>query len=358
MHESLPIVSIIVPAYNGERTILRTISSIIDQKQNSLELLVIDDDSTDSTARLVDDFVKKSDFSGEFRLIHHEQNLGLSKSLNDGVQRARGRYVLILHQDCEFIGDNWVSRALSLMNDEDVAVVTGYYGVSDVEDETFVKRAFGVLRKQFHSRSAVSCEEATFSEGKCDLYRKDYLLKAGSFPTSFRIAGEDLVVSYKLRSMGYRILKCYDLPVVQRFTGAAETFSGNLGKEFLFGKVMGGVFSEFKLFLFKGVKNSTYSGSRSLHRASQPLFVLATIFFVLFSLFSSLWLSLVLAAILVTRYLFYEFSVYRELKKYKTRTRHPFAESLVTAMIGILTDFTYTFGFSYGFIIFHLRKRL
>ena len=157
------------------------------------------------------------------------------------------------------------------MADNQVAVVTGYYGLSDVKEETFVKRTFGVLRKRSHSRPEISCEEATFSEGKCDLYRKDYLIKAGLFPTSYRIAGEDLIVSYTLRKMGYRILKCFDLSVIQRFTGAAETFKGNLEKEFLFGKVMGGVFSKFKLFLFKGVKNLEYSGSRSLHRATQPI---------------------------------------------------------------------------------------
>ena len=111
------------------------------------------------------------------------------------------------------------SRSLSFMVDERVAVITGYYGVSDVKDETFIKRAFGILRRQFHSRPEVSCEEVTFSEGKCDIYRKDLLLKVGSFPTSYRIAGEDLIVSYRLRSMGYKIMKCYDLAVVQRFTG-------------------------------------------------------------------------------------------------------------------------------------------
>ena len=108
MSESLPIVTVIVPAYNGERTILRTISSIIGQKQISFDLIVIDDGSEDSTALIIDDFMKKVNFSGEFQLIHHEKNIGLSKSLNDGIQLARGQYILILHQDCEFVNDDWI----------------------------------------------------------------------------------------------------------------------------------------------------------------------------------------------------------------------------------------------------------
>jgi glycosyltransferase involved in cell wall biosynthesis len=286
--------------------------------------------------------------------------MGLSKTLNEGLSEAKGNYVLILHQDCQLIGDDWVKKAVSLIKDERIAVVTGYYGVSDAEDESFVKRAFGVLRKQFHSRPQNTYEEATFSEGKCDLYRKDLLLKVGGFPAGYRIAGEDLVVSYKLRRLGYRIVKCYDLPVIQRFTGAAESFKGNLEKEFLFGKVMGGVFSEFKFFLFKGVKNSEYSRSRSLHRASQPAFISALVFLflALFSFPFTSWLVYVLLGLLFIRYLYHMFRVFGELKVYKNPIKHRLWESLIAALIGILTDFVYSFGFGYGLVRRGLGREL
>ena len=358
MPESPDLVSVIVPAYNGERTVLRTLSSIVRQKYRPLQLIVVDDASGDLTASLVEDFIEKNGFLDGFRLVRHEVNLGLSRSLNDGLREARGDYVLVLHQDCELVGDDWVKRALALMEDERVAVVTGYYGISDVEDQSFVKTAFGVLRKQFHSRPQVAYEEVTFSEGKCDLYRKDLLFKVGGFPTDYRIAGEDLIVSYGLRSLGYGIVKCYDLPVVQRFGGAAESFWGNIGKEFLFGKVMGGVFSEFKLFLFKGVKSSEYSGSRSLHRASQPAFVLALAFFALSSFLFAWWFVYFLVGLLLVRYVYYVFRVFGELKVYRNPVGHPLIESLTIALIGILTDFAYSLGFGYGLIKHGLGKKL
>jgi GT2 family glycosyltransferase len=355
--DSPPAVSIVVPTYNGERTILRTLSSIARQRHKPLELIVVDDGSRDSTVSLVEDFVKKTEFSGKFNLVRHDVNLGLSRSLNDGVRAAHGDYVLILHQDCEFVGENWVEQAVSFMSDERVAVVTGYYGLSDVEDESFVKRAFGVLRKQFHFRPQIKYEEATFSEGKCDLYRKDLLTKIGGFPTGYRIAGEDLIVSYKLRSLGYTIVKCYDLSVVQRFGGPAESFWGNLGKEFLFGKVMGGVFSEFKFFLFKSIKNSSYSGSRSLHRSSQPLFVFALLLVAILTFFAW-WPLYLLLGLLIFRYVYYFFRVAPELKAYKNPVTHPFLETLTTSAIGILTDFAYSFGFIYGLLLHAFKKRL
>jgi glycosyltransferase involved in cell wall biosynthesis len=355
---SNPLVSVVIPAYNGARTILRTVSSVLGQEGVPFELIVIDDGSRDSTGSLVESFVKKSGFSGKFNLVNHKDNLGLSASLNDAIQRSTGDFILILHQDCEFVGSNWMQRALSSMNEDDVAIVTGYYGISDAADESFVKRAFGVLRKQFHSRPEVSCEEVTFSEGKCDLYRLSYLLKVGGFPEGYRIAGEDLVVSYKLRGMGLKILKCYDLEVVQRFSGAAETFSGNLRKEFLFGKVTGGVFYQFKLFLFKGLKSSKYSGSRSLHRAGQPFAASLIILFSLLFFLSSWWFGFVVVALIFIRWLYYVNRVYSELRGYANHVTHSWGETLIIALIGILTDFSYSFGFLYGSIRYGLGRKL
>jgi glycosyltransferase involved in cell wall biosynthesis len=351
------IVSIIVPAFNGEQTILKCISSIIKQKYKPIEIIIINDGSKDSTASLVKDYFDKIKFDGLYSVVNHEKNLGLSRTLNDGIDRTKGNYVLILHQDCELVAETYISKAMTLMEDNQVAIVTGYYGISDSADDTFVKRAFGVLRKQFHTRPTESCEEATFSEGKCDLFRKEYLLKAGGFPKSYRIAGEDLIVSYSLRRMGYKILKCYDLAVIQRFTGAAESFGGNLGKEFLFGKVMGGVFSKFKLFLFKGAKNSNYSGSRSLHRASQPLFTLAFLLTLLGTIVS-FWFIFAFLGLFLLRGGYYFFKVFKELKIYRHQSKYFALESVAVPLIGILTDFAYSFGFGYGTVRHGLRKDL
>lgn len=357
LHESSPAVSVVVPAYNGERTVLRTVNSIVRQSYRPLQLIVIDDASKDSTASLVENFVKENGFLDTFKLVKHDVNLGLSRSLNDGFREADSDFVLILHQDCELVIDDWIERAMAIIADEKVAVVTGYYGISDEKDATFVKRTFGVLRKQFHTHPKVANDEVTFSEGKCDLFRKNLLLEIGGFPVNYRIAGEDLIVSYKLRRLGYRIIKSYELPVVQRFGGAAESFSGNIGKDFLFGKVMGGVFSEFKLFLFKSVKASNYSGSRSLHRSTQPPFVLVVLLLGILSFFAW-WPMYLLIGLLLARCVYYFFRVYPELKAYGNTVGHPLAETLAATVVGILADFAYSFGFFYGLLRYALTKRL
>ncbi len=351
--DPVPLISIVIPVYNGEKTVVETLTSIANQDCSQLEILVIDDGSKDDSFSVIRDFLENSRLKNSSTLIRHVQNQGLSMTLNNGIQKANGSFVLILHQDCKLVGVDWIRKAASFMDDARVAIVTGYYGLPDVETDTFVKRAFGVLRKQFHSRSKESYEYVTFSEGKCDLFRKETLVRAGCFPTEYRIAGEDLVVSYKLRAQGYHIIKCYELPVIQKFTGSAESFGGNVGKEFLFGKVAGGVFSQFKFYLFRDLKESNYSSSRSLHRASQPFFVLA-LCLGLISGFWFPWFILFSIALLVLRYVYYLNRVASELRTYGGVSKSHFWESWVVGIIGILTDFAYGIGFIYGLAL-HTR---
>ena len=154
-------------------------------------------------------------------------------------------------------------------------------------------------------------------------------------------------------------MKCYDLPVIQRFGGSAESFSGNLGKEFLFGKAMGGVFSEFKTFLFKSVNATAmnYSASRSIHRSSQPLFAFTLLAALIATLFVP-WTLLLVIGLFGFRFTYYFLRVFPELKAYKHPLNHIFLETMLISAIGILTDFFYSFGFIYGLVLHGLRKRL
>lgn len=61
-----PLVSVIIPAFNGEKTIEKTISSILDQNFSSFELIVIDDGSSDATASVVELSMNKAIFLGDF----------------------------------------------------------------------------------------------------------------------------------------------------------------------------------------------------------------------------------------------------------------------------------------------------
>jgi glycosyltransferase involved in cell wall biosynthesis len=94
--------SIVVPAFNAERTIRRTIASALAQTEQRFEVLVIDDASGDATAAIVADLAQ---LDGRIRLLRNTTNLGPAASRNRGFAVARGEWVVLLDADDEILSE-------------------------------------------------------------------------------------------------------------------------------------------------------------------------------------------------------------------------------------------------------------
>lgn len=88
-------VSIVLPAYNGERFIESAILSILNQTYSNFELIIINDGSTDKTTEIINLFL----FDQRIIFIDNVENLGLSASLNLGIKHASGKYIVRMDQD-------------------------------------------------------------------------------------------------------------------------------------------------------------------------------------------------------------------------------------------------------------------
>jgi hypothetical protein len=95
MTSSPPRVSVVLPVYNAERFVGEAIDSILGQTLADFELIVIDDGSTDDTPRILADRVSRDP---RIRLIARE-NRGLTPTLNEGLEGARGPFVAIMNAD-------------------------------------------------------------------------------------------------------------------------------------------------------------------------------------------------------------------------------------------------------------------
>lgn len=94
---SIPIVSVIVPAFNAEHTILRTLNSLLVQSfKRSIEVIVIDDGSVDNTQKLVTKFYKENLL--DWKLIS-QVNAGEGAARNAGLNHCHGKYLLFLDAD-------------------------------------------------------------------------------------------------------------------------------------------------------------------------------------------------------------------------------------------------------------------
>src|SRR3989344_153153 len=92
-----PLVSILVPAYNEEKTILKTLISVqeLDYPKEKIEVIVIDDGSKDNTKQIVQEYIKDKPY---FRLISHP-NMGKAASMNKALKIAKGEFFACLDAD-------------------------------------------------------------------------------------------------------------------------------------------------------------------------------------------------------------------------------------------------------------------
>ncbi len=88
-------ISIVIPCYNSEKTILSTLSSIQNQTYDDFEVIIVNDGSTDNSRKLIEDFIKND---SRFKLINNT-NRGVSKSISLGVKAATGDVIAEIDSD-------------------------------------------------------------------------------------------------------------------------------------------------------------------------------------------------------------------------------------------------------------------
>lgn len=119
-----PIASIVIPVYNGERFIADAIDSVLQQSMQAIEIIVVDDASTDATAKIVKE---KSAALPEGRLVYlrNDRNMERSASRNRGAKQAKGEYLFFLDYD-DLWRDDYLKRVLALFDEEQADIVYSF----------------------------------------------------------------------------------------------------------------------------------------------------------------------------------------------------------------------------------------
>lgn len=126
---SAPLVTVLLPVYNGGEHLPASIESILVQSLDDLELLVVDDGSDDDSVAQVKTYASKD---ARIRLVRHERNRGLIAALNTGVAESRGRFIARQDADDVSLADRLQAQVDFLRDSPAVgAVGTGYYRVSE-----------------------------------------------------------------------------------------------------------------------------------------------------------------------------------------------------------------------------------
>lgn len=192
---SNPLVTIVIPAYNCEKTIYNAINAVLRQSYQPVELIVVDDGSSDNTPKIIQSF--------ESVIYIHQNNAGPAAARNRGAKEANGGIVFFTDSDC--IADpDWIKNAMNGFT-EDVSAVMGSYDIANPFDclARCVHRE--ILYRHAHYLPEYPKVFGSYNVG----IRKNIFDQAGGYNPQYRRAsGEDNDLSYKIIALGGRIRFC------------------------------------------------------------------------------------------------------------------------------------------------------
>ena len=114
-HRTPPIVTVLLPVYNGERYLREAVESILAQTLEAFELLIVDDGSTDGSVEICRSFTDP-----RIRVIRHEKNSGLVSALNDGIDQITTKYVARMDADDVSLPDRLARQVAFLESRPDI----------------------------------------------------------------------------------------------------------------------------------------------------------------------------------------------------------------------------------------------
>ena len=113
-----PIISVIMPVYDSEKYLSDCLESILAQTYSNIQIIAIDDGSTDKSGKILDQYAAKDN-----RIeVYHQQNLGVSAARNRGLKYARGEYITFVDSDDTLSADMY-EILISQFNEKDLDIV-------------------------------------------------------------------------------------------------------------------------------------------------------------------------------------------------------------------------------------------
>ena len=124
------LITIIVPVYNVKEYLSKCLDSILCQTYKNIELILIDDGSTDGSEKICDDYAKKDNRV----VVYHQTNFGVSVSRNKGLKLANGIYITFVDAD-DYISKDYIIDLKKNINDSIDIVISN---AKDVIDDKIV----------------------------------------------------------------------------------------------------------------------------------------------------------------------------------------------------------------------------
>jgi len=173
-----PLISVVMPVFNGEKYLAQAIDSILTQTYRNFEFIIIDDGSTDSTGSMVAQINDK-----RVRVISHQKNKGIVISLNDGIMASRGKYIARMDADDVSHQSRFLIQVEFLNKNPDIVVVGTFLKITSPEGKllfTIEQPTRDQAIKNF------LLQDSCLAHGSV-MMRKSAVVKVGMYSTSKKV---------------------------------------------------------------------------------------------------------------------------------------------------------------------------
>jgi glycosyltransferase involved in cell wall biosynthesis len=178
------VISAVIPVFNGERFIASTLRSVLAQTHLPLEVIVVDDGSTDSTERIV-----RHDFPAV--TYHRQPNRGAAAARNLGVELSRGEWIAFLDADDLWYPEKLAVQSTELTGHPNAALIYSDLDFIDADGNVSTANALSTgpavpARRRRTDPSFLAFGGLPFPYPSAVMVRKEVLLRAGGFNSAFR----------------------------------------------------------------------------------------------------------------------------------------------------------------------------
>lgn len=200
------LISIIIPAYNVEKYISKCLESIINQTYSNIEIILVDDGSTDTTTKICDEYAKKD----KRIIVIHKKNGGQSEARNYALKKAKGKYITFLDSD-DYVSNDYIEYMYTILKKYNADL-----SICSVQIVNFENKKYDLKEQKVSVYSTEKAfENLLYSEGievavYAKLYPREYFNDI-EFPVGEKY--EDIAIIAKLMSKAKKIVygdkKCY-----------------------------------------------------------------------------------------------------------------------------------------------------
>ncbi|WP_347302926.1 glycosyltransferase family 2 protein [Croceibacterium sp. TMG7-5b_MA50] len=202
------LVSVIVPAFNAGHFIHRTLQSIVSQTHRAMEIIVVDDGSTDDTAAQVERWSRSDP---RIRLVRQD-NAGVAAARNAGIAQARGRYVAPVDADDLWAPDKLEQQLTAASGaDRTIGLVYGWYVQIDEADR--VARKYADMPDADALLPAM-CRNNILGSGSLPLLLREAVIEVGGYDASLRARNAQGCEDYRLY---FSIIERYATAIVPAY---------------------------------------------------------------------------------------------------------------------------------------------